>query len=92
MVKTEAVAKKRADQKPKLAQLWKALQEACQAHHLDGSPGTTRGYKCACGKSIGHGKACEMLAIIRNFFRTADLDRPKSWERALVDMLSEVIP
>jgi hypothetical protein len=33
-----------------------------------------------------------MLAIVRNFFRTADLSQPKSWEYALVDMMSEVIP
>jgi hypothetical protein len=82
----------RAEQKAKLDLLRKALQSACQAHHLDGSPGTTRGRKCACGKAMGHGKACEMLAIVRNFFRTADLDNPKSWEYALVEMLSEVIP
>ena len=82
----------REQQKSVLRRKWLALQEACQAKHLEGHAGGTKVRRCACGKSMGHGDACEMLAIIRSFFTTCDMDNPKSWERTLVDLLSEVIP
>ena len=82
----------RAAQLVKMKAKWQALREVCSAHHLDGSPGTNRGRVCACGKGMGHGDACEMLAILRNFFLNVNVSAPRSWEVEFINLVREAIP
>ena len=58
----------------------RALRSACLEYHQKNSRGPGGAAMCVCGAGGGGSKACRGLAVIRDFFRYADMKRPE-WQK-----------